>query len=174
MRRREFITLLGGAVAAWPLAARAQQVPARPLVAVLSPLSPMSAERNINALRAGLRDLGYVDGRTITMDHRYAGGVIARLPELATGLLSLNPDVIVAGSLPAVLALRDFGRSIPVVMSAITQDPTRFALARSLARPGGSFTGFWLEGDDALLAKRVEMLKGRGAGHLAHWCGFQS
>jgi putative tryptophan/tyrosine transport system substrate-binding protein len=159
MRRREFVTLLGGAAAAWPLAAEAQQSSIRPLVAVLSPLSAMAAARNINALRTGLRDLGYVDGRNVTIENRHAEGVIARLPALATELVTLNPDVIVAGSLPAVLALRDLARNIPVVMTAIPQDPTRFGLARSLGRPGGSFTGFWLEGDDALMAKRLELLK---------------
>jgi putative tryptophan/tyrosine transport system substrate-binding protein len=158
MRRREFITLLGGA-AVWPIAVRAQQSAIRPLVAVLSPLSAVAAARNISALRTGLRDLGYVDGRNVMIQNQHADGVLARLPALATELAALNPDVIVAGSLPAVLALRNLARTIPVVMTAIPQDPTRFELARSLARPGGNFTGFWLEGDDALMAKRLELLK---------------
>ena len=158
MRRREFIAALGGA-AVWPLAVRAQQSTLRPLVAVLSPLSATAAVRNITALRAGLRDHGYLDGRNVTIEIRHAAGVIANLPALAAELIALNPDVIVVGSMPAVLAVRDGVPTMPVVMSAITQDPTKFGLARSLARPAGNFTGFWLEGDESLMAKRLELLK---------------
>ena len=97
MRRREFITLIGGAAAGLPLAARAQQAPHRPLIAVLSPLSAAAAVQNIEALRLGLRELGYVEGRNITLELRFAGGVPGRLPQLATELVALKPDVILAG-----------------------------------------------------------------------------
>ncbi len=80
LSRREFITLLGGATAAWPRAARAQQAPGRPLIGVLSPLSPAAATRNIEALRAGLRDLGYIEDRNVTLTLRFAEGVPARCP----------------------------------------------------------------------------------------------
>ncbi len=160
MQRRAFLALVGGAAAAWPRTARAQQSPIRPLVAVLSPASASAAVRNITALRTGLRDLGYVEGRNVTVEIRYASGAIANLPALAAELVALNPDVIVVGSLPAVLAVRDAAGTIPVVMAAIPQDPTRLGLARSLARPDGRFTGFWVEGDDSpLMAKRLEFLK---------------
>ena len=160
MKRRDFLGLMGGAASAWPLAARAQQMPIRPLVAVLSPPSAAAAARNINALRTGLRDLGYVEGRNLTIEVRHAAGAIARLPALAGELVALNPDVIVVGSLPAILAVRDAAGTTPVVMAAISQDPTKFGLAGSLARPDGRFTGFWLEADDSpLMAKRLEFLK---------------
>jgi hypothetical protein len=97
--RRKFLATLGGAAVAWPLAARAQQAPGRPLIGVLSPLSPAAATRNIEALRAGLRDLGYVEDRNVTLALRFAGGVPARLPELAAELVALKPDVILAGSI---------------------------------------------------------------------------
>ena len=167
MRRRDFIAALGGA-AAMPLAAHAQQLPIRPLVAVLSPPSAAAAARNINALRTGLRDLGYVEGRNVTIEVRHAAGEIARLPALAAGLAALNPDVIVVGSLPAILAVRDAAGTTPVVMAAISRDPTNFGLARSLARPDGRFTGFWLEGDNSpLMAKRLEFLKDAVPGTVA-------
>jgi putative tryptophan/tyrosine transport system substrate-binding protein len=94
--RRELITLFGGA-AAWPLAANAQQTSAHPLIGVLSPLSSASAA-HIEAFRAGLRELGNVEGRNITIELRFAEGVIERLPELATELVALKPAVILAGS----------------------------------------------------------------------------
>jgi len=158
MRRRKFIGVLGGAALTWPLAARAQQ-PGRPLVAMLSPLSAAAAARNMNALRAGLRDHGYADGRNLSMEFRHAAGAIGRLPALAAELVALNPDAIVVGSLPAVMAMRDATRTIPMVMSAISVDPTALGLASSLAKPGGNVTGFWLEGEDSLMAKRLELLK---------------
>jgi putative ABC transport system substrate-binding protein len=158
VKRREFITLLGGAAASWPLAARAQQ-PALPVIGILSPLSPAMAARNVEAFRAGLRDLGYVEGRNIAIEFRFAEGALRRLPDLAAELIGLRPVVIVTGALPAVLAVRDATRTIPIVMTAIVQDPTALGLAASIARPGSNVTGFWIEGDEALIAKRLELLK---------------
>src|SRR5215831_14865868 len=94
MRRRKFITLLGGAAAAWPFAAEAQPSPVRPLIGVLSPLSAVAASRNIAALRSALRDLGYVEGRNMTLSLRYGDGSAERMPPLARELIALNPDVV--------------------------------------------------------------------------------
>src|SRR5215470_9985261 len=104
MKRREFITLLGGA-AAWPLAARGQHTPGHPLIGVVSPLSSASAAYNIEAFREGLRELGYVEGSNITIELRFAEGAIERLPNLVTELVALKPAVIVAGSPAGALDL---------------------------------------------------------------------
>ena len=141
--------------AAYPLAARAQQ-PKRPVVAVLSPVSAIAFARNLNALRAGFRDLDYTEGRNLSIEIRYAGGAVAQLPSLAA---ELKPDAIVAGSVPAITATHSLTRTIPVVMAATTIDPTSMGLAASLAKPGGNVTGFWTESEDALIAKRLELLK---------------
>lgn len=156
MRRREFLTLLGGTVAAWPLSAHAQQAASRSVIGVLLPISPAAAARNISALRAGMRDLGYSEGRDITLELRFADGAIERLPDLAAELVALKPAVIVAGSPPAAVAVRNATRTIPIVMNSIT-DPTVIGLASSIARPGGNVTGFWW-GDEALIGKRLELL----------------
>jgi hypothetical protein len=104
-KRCEFITLLGGA-AAWPLAARAQQLsPDRPIVGVLAPQSQAASARNIEAFRKGLRDLGYVEGRNITLEIRYGDGVPERLPQLAAELVALKPAVIRAGSTAGLVAV---------------------------------------------------------------------
>src|SRR5262249_43838627 len=92
MRRRDFVAVVGGA-AAWPLAVRAQQSATRPLIGVLSPISPAAAKRNIEGLREGLRALGYAEGHNVSPELRFAEGVVARLPELASDLVTLKPDV---------------------------------------------------------------------------------
>jgi ABC-type uncharacterized transport system substrate-binding protein len=97
MRRREFITLLGSAAAAWPLAARAQQSPSRPLIGLLSPLSRATATPNVEAFRKGLRDHGHVEGRNIVLEPRFAEGNASRLPPLAAELVALKPDIIFVG-----------------------------------------------------------------------------
>lgn len=161
MRRRKFLALLGSSAAAplvLPRATRAQQ-PGRPMVGVLSPLSATSAARNINALRAGFRDLNYVEGRNLSLEIRYGAGTISQLPALAAELVALKPDAIVVGSTPGIVAAQSATRTIPLVMSAITVDPTTLGLAATLAKPGGNVTGFWLEGEAALIAKRLELLK---------------
>src|SRR5262249_15712318 len=119
MRRREFITLLGGAVA-WPLAARAQQQPVRQLIGVLSPLSATSAARNIAGFRSGLRDLGYLEGRNVTLEIRYGDGAPERMAPLAQELVALKPDVLMAGARSGVLAAQAATRTIPIVI--ITAD----------------------------------------------------
>src|SRR5262245_46453948 len=159
MRRREFIVILTwGAI--WTAPATAQSpVPDRPVVGVLSPQSPLAAARNMQALRDGLRDLGYVEGRNIAIDARFADGAIERLPALAAQLVAQRPPVIVAGSMPAIMAVRNASQTIPIVMSAILQDPVAAGLAAGIARSGGNVTGFWSEGDGGLLGKRLELLK---------------
>jgi putative ABC transport system substrate-binding protein len=156
MRRREFIGLLSGSGVAWALAARAQ-VSSERLIGVLSPISEDAAFRNVEALRAGLRDLGYFEGRNIKFAIKYAGGATERLPQLATELVKLNPDIIVAGSPPAAIAVRNATHTIPIIMNS-SPDPVAIGLASSLARPGGNVTGFWW-GDEGLIGKRLELLK---------------
>jgi putative ABC transport system substrate-binding protein len=157
MRRRDFITLLGGGTATWPVIARAQQALGHPIIAVLSPISSAAATRNIEALRIGLRDLGYSEGRNITLEIRYADGAIERLAELVAELVALKPDVIVAGSPAAALAVRSVTARIPVVINS-SLDPVALGLASSMARPGGNVTGFWW-GDETLVGKRLQLLK---------------
>src|SRR5262245_56130143 len=125
---------------------------------VLSPLSPVAATRNIEALQAGLRDLGYVEGHNVTSVLRFAGGAPARLPELAAELVALKPDVIIAGSVSGILAARAATRTIPLIFFVI-EDPVAMGLVNSITRPGGNITGIWMFGDDSLVAKRLEFLK---------------
>jgi putative ABC transport system substrate-binding protein len=158
LKRREFITLLGGAAAVWPLAARAQQSLGRPLVGLLSPLSQAAAARNVEGFRKGLRDLGYVEGRNIAVEFRYSEGVPARLPELAAELVALNPDVIFAGSASGILAAHRATQTIPLVMVTLT-DPIALGLVKSIARPGTNVTGTLLAGGEALAGKRLGLLK---------------
>jgi putative tryptophan/tyrosine transport system substrate-binding protein len=165
MRRREFMSLLIGTAAAMacPLPLRAQQPQGRPLIGVLSPISATLAARNMEALRQGLRELGYVEGRNIAFEFRYAEGELARLPTLAAELVALQPAVIIAGSAPAALAAREATRAIPIVIASV-QDPMALGLAASMARPGGNVTGIWSEGDDSLIGKRLELFKDAVAG----------
>ena len=162
MRRRDFITLLGGAAAApsllWPLAARAQQSSGRPSVGLLSPLSETTATRNIEGFRAGLRELGYVEGRNITLALRFADGMSDRMPALAAELVALKPDVMIASPEVSLAAVRGVTRTIPVITIWL-QDPVLSGAADTIARPGGHVTGTWFAGDDALVGKKLELLK---------------
>jgi len=158
MKRREFITLIGGAAATWPLAAQAQQSSGRPLVGLLSPLSEGTATRNIAGFRAGLRELGYVEGRNITLALRFADGMTGRMPALAAELVALKPSVIIAAPESSLAAVRGVTRAIPVI-TVWLQDPVLSGAADSIARPGGHVTGTWIAGDDALVGKRLELLK---------------
>jgi putative tryptophan/tyrosine transport system substrate-binding protein len=157
VNRREFITLLGGAAAAWPLAARGQQPAGQPLVGLLSPLSATAAGRNIAAFRQGMRDLGYMEGHNVAFALRFAEGDVTRLPALAHELVNLNPAVIVVGSPAAVREVHKATRTIPIVMNT-SYDPMALGVAVSMARPGSNVTGFW-SGDEALIGKRLELLK---------------
>jgi putative tryptophan/tyrosine transport system substrate-binding protein len=156
LRRRQFITLLGGA-ATWPLAARAQQQPVHPLIGILSPLSAASAARNIGGFRSGLRDLGYLEGRNATLALRYGDGAPERMAPLAQELVALKPDVLMAGARSGVLAAQAATRTIPIVVIT-ADDPVVLGVAHSIARPGGNITGTWFD-YDALVSKRLEFLK---------------
>jgi putative ABC transport system substrate-binding protein len=139
MKRREFITLLGGAAAAWPLATRAQRLKVAQIgVLVLTNADGQSLTRE---LRLGLRDVGYSEGQNFVFQLRSADGNAARLPQLATELVSAQVDVIVATFTPCALAAKQATTTIPIVMAAVA-DPIAVGLVTSLARPGGNVTGF--------------------------------
>jgi putative ABC transport system substrate-binding protein len=155
IRRREFITLIGGA-AAWPLAARAQQ-PAKIARIGHLDLGPASARASrVQALRAGLRDLGYVEGKNIVIEFRWADG-IQQLPELAAELVRMNVDVIFAPSSTMVEPARQATKTIPIVF-ANHADPIGTGHVASLSRPGGNITGL-SELASELDAKALEVLK---------------
>jgi putative ABC transport system substrate-binding protein len=154
MRRREFITLIGGA-AAWPLAARAQQRERVRRIGLLWPGAP--PDKWDAAFREGLRTHGYVEGRNILLEHRWAEGNQEHLPVLAQELARLPLDVIVTTSAPAILAVKEATTTIPIVFAG-TSDPVRTGFAASLARPGGNLTGLSLMAPD-LAGKRLQLIK---------------
>jgi putative tryptophan/tyrosine transport system substrate-binding protein len=154
-KRRDFITLLGGAAAAWPLAARAQQ----PVIGVMSPLSVAAAARNLAALRSGLRDLGYSEGRNIRIEYRFADGAPDRYPALMAELIALQPVMILVGSTPAIVAASKVTRTTPLVWVGVADNPVALGLVESFARPGGNITGFLMSGDAGIVGKRLELLR---------------
>ena len=158
MRRRDVITLIGGA-AAWPLAARAQQPERVRRVGVLSNAgeSDLEAQSMVAALHQTLRELGWVEGRNIRFDHRWAAGNSTRLAELARALVALQPDVLVAHTSVPVIALRKETTTIPIVFVQVA-DPIGSGFIKSLAHPGGNITGF-SSFEPAMGGKWVEMLK---------------
>src|SRR5262245_40966221 len=145
MRRREFITLLGGAAAAWPLAAGAQQGDRVARIGMLLGIAEndLEAQARIAAFRKGLRDLGWVEGRNVQIDYRFAAGDANRIKAYVAELVTLAPDVFLANSTPVVAALRQATTSIPIVF-AVVNDPVGQGFISSLAHPGGNITGFTL------------------------------
>jgi putative tryptophan/tyrosine transport system substrate-binding protein len=154
MRRREFITLLGGTAAAWPLAARAQQSRIARIGVLYIGLA--DSESFKKELREGLRELGYLEGQNISFEFRSAEAKLDRLPELASELVRLKVDVIVALYVPSGLAAKQATREIPIVI--IAADPVETGIVASLARPGGNITGVSLM-SAVLIGKCVELFR---------------
>src|SRR5215475_3644920 len=155
--RREFITLIGGAAAAWPFAARAQKLSANVFrIGFLGVPTADSLPKRPEALRAGLRDLGYQEGRDFVIEYRWADGNYDQLPALIADLARLNVDVIVTHGTPGALAAKT-ATTIPVVL-AVVGDPLGSGIVSSLARPGGNVTGLAIFTPE-LAAKRLELLK---------------
>jgi putative ABC transport system substrate-binding protein len=159
MRRREFIKLLACAAAGWPFAAGGAQEPAsRALIGMLVPISQAAAARNISEFRVRLHELGHVEGRTFGLEIRYGDGMPERLPALAEELVALKPKLIVTGSHSGAVAVRRATRTIPIVIMT-ADDPVATGLVDSISRPGGNVTGTWTAADDAVVGKRLELLK---------------
>jgi putative ABC transport system substrate-binding protein len=157
MKRRDFITLLGGAAAAWPLAVRAQQPGKVSRVGFLG-TSSLSLERPlVDAFVQKLRELGHVQGATIAIEYRWAEGQDGRLPDLAAELVRIKPDVIVTTGTPGTLAAKRATTTIPIVFAS-SGNPLNTGLVASLARPGGNVTGFTISGPE-LEGKRLQILK---------------
>jgi putative ABC transport system substrate-binding protein len=159
MKRRDFITLLGGTAAMWPLAARAQQPAGR--VYRVGYLTIASREQQLHLIKAfeeGLRGLGYRVGENVVIDYRFADGEIERLPALATDLVRLGVDAIVTGNTPNTVAAMKATTTIPIVMTN-SADPVSAGLIASLARPGGNVTGFAQDTGGEINGKRLELLK---------------
>ena len=157
--RREFITLLGGAAAAWPLAARAQQTDAVRRVGLLSNIaeSDPEAQSMMGAFHQALQELGWVDGRNLRIDRRWGAGNPVRVEALAKELVGLQPEVIVGYTTPAVLALRRETGTIPIVFVQVS-DPIGTGFITNLAHPGGNNTGF-TNFESSMVGKWAEMLK---------------
>jgi ABC-type uncharacterized transport system substrate-binding protein len=156
MRRREFIMLIGGAAAAWPVAARAQQPGRVARIGFLRYASPN--EKQFNAFRGGLQALGYIEGRNIVIAQRYAAGAVERLDSFATELVRLGVDILVVDGSASARAAKAATASIPVVFSLAT-DPVAEGLVASMARPGANLTGLTMSVGYQLSGKRVELLK---------------
>ncbi len=156
MRRREFIKLIGGVAVAWPTGALAQQPSKVPRVGILSP-APSETAATLTAFRERLRDLGYIEGKTIALDFRLSNWNMDALPMLAAELVRIPVNVILTDTTSATLAAFDATRMIPIVMGATARDPIELGLAKSLARPGGNVTGtnFF----NGLSEKRLQLLK---------------
>ena len=173
MKRREFITLLGGA-AAWPVAARAQQAGKLPTIGFLVAGTPTSHGQWVAAFVQRLRELGWIEGRTITIEYRWAEGRSERFAEIAAELVRRKVDVIVTSATEAIVAAKQATSVIPIVFAA-AGDPVGTGLVASLARPGGNVTGLSIQQTD-VAAKRLELLREvvPGLQRLAIWANAGS
>jgi len=156
MRRRAFIALLGGA-AAWPLAARAQQAGKPPTVGFLGSGTPSSWSTYVPAFVQRLHELGWIEGRTLAIERRWAEGRTERYAEIAAEFVEHKVDVIVTAGAPPVVALKQATATIPIVFAAAA-DPVGSGLVDSLSRPGGNVTGLSVQAPD-LVGKRIELLR---------------
>jgi putative ABC transport system substrate-binding protein len=159
VNRRSFITLLGGAAAAWPLAARAQQPERMRRIGVLMPYTADDPEikSRLTAFRQALERLGWSEGRNVQIDYRFAAGSSDRYLPLAQELMALHPDVVVAVTTPVAATLQRETRAIPIVFTSVS-DPIGAGFAASLARPGGNLTGVLLY-EPGIMGKWLAMLK---------------
>jgi putative tryptophan/tyrosine transport system substrate-binding protein len=156
VRRREFITLLGGAAAAWPLAARAQQQRKLPTIGFLGTASRSAWSGWVAAFVQRIGELGWVEGRTVTIEYRWAEGRSERFTEIATEFVHRKVDLIVTGG-AAVLAAKEATSVIPIVFT-LANDPAGAGLVASLSRPGGNITGLSVQAPD-VAGKRLELLR---------------
>jgi len=167
MRRRDFITLAGGAAAAWPLAAHAQQLGKYRTIGFLGAATPSASSQWVAALVERLRELGWIEGRTVAIEYRWAEGRNERLAEIAAEFVRLNVDVIVTWGTASVLAAKQATSVIPIVFAS-AGDPVSTGLVASLARPGGNVTGSSNQAAD-VAGKRLELSREfiPGLRHLA-------
>src|SRR5215467_9448728 len=138
MRRRDFIKVIAGSTSIWPLAASAQQPTKTYRIGMLETVSPALNTAELDAFRKGLREFGYVEGRTYKIEYRSADGQAERFPELADELVRLGVDVIVTRGTPATIAAKTAIKTIPVIMASVGEP---LLIVESLARPGGNVTG---------------------------------
>ena len=155
MRRRDFITLIGGTAAAWPLAARAQQ-PAMPMIGFLVPGTPASFGQRVAACTQRLRELGWIEGRTVAIEYRWAEA--QRFDEIVNEFVRLKVDVIFTGGTPPVIAAQKATSNIPIVFVA-AGDPVGTGLVASLGRPGGNITGLSNQTGDLAAGGRARLLR---------------
>jgi len=156
MKRREVITLLGGAAAAWPALANAQQTAKPPTIGYLGPNSRLLDGQRLSAFVQRLRELGWIEDRTITIEYRWADGRNEHLADIAADFVRRKVDVIVTSATPPTVAAKQATSVIPIVFAAVG-DPVGSGVVKSLARPGGNATGLSLQATDAV-GKRLQLL----------------